>query len=283
MLGQALAQEFADEQLTAWDREDVDITDADQILEKVAVLRAAWGSIDVIINAAAYTAVDAAEAAREEALAVNGQGVANIAAAAKKVGATMVHYSTDYVFSGEQATGYAEDDVPDQPVNVYGESKLAGEVALRESGVPFYLVRTAWLYGPGGKNFVDTMLRLGAERPELKVIYDQQGSPTYTRDVAAATRTLLENHEPGIYHLTNSGTASWYEFAVTIFKLAGMAVTVTPITSAEYPLPATRPRFSALHNTKGPTLRDWREALAEYLAEKLKIQNSPVKTEPGSE
>lgn len=266
MLGQALQKEFASEDVTAWDKEELDITNGEEVQKKIVAAKP-----DVVINAAAYTAVDAAEENRELALAVNGQGVRNIAQAAKAVGATVVQYSTDYVFSGDKEDGYVEDDELGPAANVYGESKLAGERALQESGARFYLLRTAWLYGPGGKNFVDTMLRLSLERPELKVVNDQHGSPTFTRDLAAATRILFDQHEPGIYHATNSGIATWYELAKAALELAGRSTTVTPITSAEYPLPARRPRYSVLKNTRGPQLRDWREALKEYVNE-LKIQ-----------
>ena len=266
MLGQALAREFAGEGLTAWDKDELDITNKAEVKEKIAALRQAQGSIDVIVNAAAYTAVDDAEKNRDLAFAVNAEGVANIAAAAQEVGARVVHYSTDYVFPGTNGDGYAEDDQPGPPVNVYGESKLAGEQALRESGVTWWLIRTAWLYGPGGKNFVDTMLRLGKEKPELRVIADQYGSPTYTRDLAAATRQLITNFPPKVYHLTNSGTTTWYEFASTIFQLTHNPIPVMPITSAEYPLPARRPASSVLKNTRGPAVRAWPAALQEYLA-----------------
>jgi dTDP-4-dehydrorhamnose reductase len=185
----------------------------------------------------------------------------------KEIDATFVHYSTDYVFSGDRPDGYTESDTPGSAVNSYGESKLAGEVALQTSGARFYLLRTAWLYGAGGKNFVDTMLRLASEREELRVVNDQYGSPTYTRDVANATRELLTNFQPGIYHITNNGTATWYDLAKEACALAGAEVMVVPITSAEYPLPARRPQYSVLKNTGGPALRDWRDALKEYIKE----------------
>jgi dTDP-4-dehydrorhamnose reductase len=261
MLGQALVREFEAEELTAWDKNELDITNREEVQKKIAEEKP-----EIIINAAAYTAVDDSEKNRDLAFAVNADGVANIAAAAREMGANVVHYSTDYVFSGTQVAGYQEDDQPGPPVNAYGESKLAGEQALQESGAPFWLLRTAWLYGPGGKNFVDTMLRLGKEKSELRVINDQHGSPTYTRDLAAATRTILEQHEPNVYHLTNGGITTWYEFAVKIFGLTNNPIPVTPITSAEYPTPARRPAHSILLNTRGPTMRPWTEAVAEYFS-----------------
>ncbi|HLD25468.1 MAG TPA: dTDP-4-dehydrorhamnose reductase [Candidatus Andersenbacteria bacterium] len=260
MLGRQLVGAFDDLDTIGWDKEELDITDAKQVQEKVSALRP-----HLIINAAAYTNVDGAETERESAFAVNEVGVRNVAQAAKEVGAKMVHYSTDYVFSGEREEGYAEDDVPDAPVNAYGESKLAGERALAEIKPDYYLIRTAWLYGAGGKNFVDTILRLGREKPELKVVDDQRGSPTYTVDLADATRMLVDAHEPGVYHAVNAGETSWYEFAREIFQQAGLDTAVKPIPSAEYPLPAKRPRQSILRNTRGPQLPEWQCALRDYL------------------
>jgi dTDP-4-dehydrorhamnose reductase len=279
MLGQALAQEFATDNLIAWDRADLDITNREQVQEKIGALRPTSAKATagkqandfVIINAAAYTAVDDAEKNRAVAFTVNAEAVGSIAAAARELRVPLVHYSTDYVFAGDQADGYGEDDQPGPPVNAYGESKLAGEQALRESGAQFYLVRTAWLYGAGGKNFVDTILRLGKEKPELRVIHDQHGSPTYTRDVAAATRTLIAEYEPNVYHVTNSGLTTWYEFAVKIFELTQNSVPVIPITSPEYPTPAKRPAWSWLRNSRGPALRPWQEALQGYLQERSTI------------
>lgn len=263
MLGTDLQAAFADTELTALDHTELDITDAGVVAERLAAERP-----EVVINAAAYTAVDQAESEREQAFLVNETGVGNIAAAAKDMGATMVHYSTDYVFAGDNVSGYAEDDEPGPPVNAYGESKLAGERALEESGCTFFLLRTAWLYGAAGKNFVATMLRLAGGRDELNVVNDQHGSPTYTVDVAQATRVILDgDYAPGIYHTVNAGTATWYEFAQEIFKLAGKKMTVNPITTAEYPLPAKRPAYSILKNTRGPALRPWQEAIAAYIEE----------------
>jgi dTDP-4-dehydrorhamnose reductase len=151
-------------------------------------------------------------------------------------------------------------------VNVYGESKLAGEEALKESGAIFFLIRTAWLYGTGGKNFVDTMLGLAKERREVSVVNDQEGCPTYAKDVAVATRQLLEKNYPsGIYHLVNAGRATWYDLAVETFRLARLTTTVKPVSSAEFVRPAERPKYSILRNTQGPVLRPWQKALEEYI------------------
>jgi dTDP-4-dehydrorhamnose reductase len=267
MLGSMLQQVLADLDPTGWDRAELDIVDADAIRAKIGAEKP-----DVLINAAAYTDVDGAETNKELAVAVNADAVRNLARVAQELGTTVVHYSTDYVFPGTKAEGYAEDDAPGPAVNAYGESKLAGEKALQEIAPNFYLLRTAWLYGPNGKNFVDTIMRLGKERPELNVVNDQRGCPTFTKDVAQATRTLLEEKYPfGIYHTVNEGSTTWYEFTQEIFRLKGITTPLKPITSAEYPLPAKRPQYSRLLNTKGPKLRPWQEALADYLDEKQKI------------
>lgn len=265
MLGRALAKEFGDEELTDWDREDLDITDAAAVRERIAKLRP-----EVIVNAAAYTSVDAAEDNREVAFAVNADAVGNIAAAAKEIDATLVHYSTDYVFKGDNASGYRESDPPGPAVNVYGESKLAGERALVGSGARFFLVRTAWLYGAGGGNFVDTMLKIAENKEEVRVVNDQHGSPTFTRDVARATRQLItdETFTPGIYHVVNAGVATWYDLAVEIMELADKSTLVVPVSSAQFVRPAVRPAYSILRNTRGPKMRAWREAVKEYIKEK---------------
>ena len=260
MLGTALVETFP--AAVAWDRDEVDITQAEATAEKVADL-----GPQVIINAAAYTDVDGAEEEQQQAFLVNEVGVRNLAQAAKAAGATLVHYSTDYVFPGDSEKGYQEGDKPGPAVNVYGESKLAGEHELAKSEVDFFLLRTAWLYGPNGKNFVDTMLRLSQDRDELNVIDDQYGSPTYTKDLAAATKELLEgDFDRGTYHLVNEGRTTWCQFARKIFELSDVTMKVNAISTAEYPLPARRPKYSALINKKGPRLRAWDVALGEYLS-----------------
>lgn len=261
MLGQALCAAFSDYDVTAWDRAELDITSEVATREKISALRP-----EVIINAAAYTNVDGAETDRAAAFLVNADGVKNVAAAAKKIRAKVVHYSTDYVFPGDSEAGYSEDASTGPPVNVYGESKLAGEQALQNSGCDYYLIRTAWLYGSGGKNFVDTMLKLGSEKKEVRVVNDQHGSPTHTQDLARYTKELLEKNFPsGVYHGTNVGVTTWFEFAREIFAAASLAMTVTPVSSAEFSRPAKRPPWSVLLNTKGPAMRPWQEALRDYI------------------
>lgn len=261
MLGSALTRLGQKYAPIAWDKETVDLTDSQALTEKISQLQP-----DYIINAAAYTNVDGAESDSRAAFAVNERAVHVLATVAKEMQVTLIHYSTDYVFPGDKDEGYVEDDKPGPAINVYGTSKLAGERALQTVAPRFYLIRTAWLYGPGGKNFVDTMLHLAKDHSSLKVVNDQHGSPTFTFDVARATYALLaENYQPGIYHLVNSGMTTWYDFARHIFTAVGTAVTVQPIPSEQYPLPARRPQYSKLNNTKGPGLRSWEAALDEYL------------------
>lgn len=263
MLGSMLVKAFSDSenQVSAWDFEDCDITNAEETKEKIIALHP-----EVIINAAAYTNVDEAEEKKELAFSVNQTAVANIAAAAKKIGAVVVHYSTDYIFQGKKEEGYTEDDESVKAVNVYGASKRAGEIILKSAGIPYYIIRTAWLYGPNGKNFVTTMLTLAQTHKELKVVNDQHGGPTYTKDVAYFTKKLLrKNHPSGVYHAVNAGHTTWYEFAKEIFQIAGKEVNVIPVTSAEFPRPAKRPMYSILNQTKGPSMRPWQEALKEFI------------------
>jgi len=235
----------------------------------------------IIINAAAYTAVDKAETELELATAVNATASGILAQAAQKLGAFLIHVSTDYVFDGRQSHPYQETD-PTNPLGAYGRSKLAGEQAIQANCNQHLILRTAWVYGTYGKsNFVKTMLRLGAEREEIRVVADQIGSPTWTGDIANAITQLLPQLTPqvaGTYHYTNSGVASWYDFAVAIFEEAqqlGFPLKiqrVTPITTADYPTPAQRPAYSVLSCEKiakalGTPRPHWRLALRQMLAE----------------
>ena len=261
MLGCDLMKVFASHEIIGWDVEDLDLTDFALTAQKITNLKP-----ELIINAAAYTAVDDAETNREIAMKVNGEVVGNLAKIAKKLATPIVHYSTDYVFNGENEDGYREDETKIAPLNVYGESKALGEKLLQENTDQFYLIRISWLYGKNGKNFVKTMLKLGKEKKELNVVNDQIGSPTYTKDVALKTKEIIENKLPyGIYHSANSGKTSWYDFAKKIFELAGIKIKLNPISTSEYPTPAKRPHYSILLNTKLKPLRKWEEALAEYL------------------
>jgi dTDP-4-dehydrorhamnose reductase len=226
---------------------------------------------DVILHCAAYTNVDAAESDEETAYHVNGLATEYLAKAAKQIGAKILYVSTDYVFDGTASNPY-EVDEPTKPLGAYGRTKLAGEQLLQKHLEQFFIVRTAWVFGINGNNFVKTMIRLGKERGEIGVVHDQVGSPTYTVDLAEFMIELMETDKYGIYHATNSGVCSWYEFAVEIFKQAGMNVKVNPLTSDQFPRPAARPKYSVLSKKRieeqGLTpLRDWKEALAAYLKE----------------
>jgi dTDP-4-dehydrorhamnose reductase len=264
MLGQDLAKVLADYQLTLWDKEEIDITDQNLADTKIGNLKPR-----IIINCAAYTAVDDCETHKDLALQLNNQAVGYLALLAKKIGAILVQISTDYVFNGQNVKGYTEDSEEFGPVNFYGESKLLGERTLKNIGGDYYLIRTSWLYGKNGKNFVETMLKLGPEKKQLKVVNDQFGKPTFTIDLSRQILYILSNNLPfGIYHATNEtkeGGISWFDFAQEIFKQAKLVVKVEPCSSLEYLRPAKRPSHSALINTKLPPLRNWEEALREYL------------------
>jgi len=267
MLGRALSSVFSDYDLTLWDMADVDITDREILEQKVFTLRP-----ELIINAAAYTDVDGCEENEDSAVQVNGLAIGYLAAIAKKIGSILVHYSTDYVFDGKDKDGYAEDAKPN-PVNAYGRSKLRGEEELVKKGDKYYLLRTSWLYGDNGKNFIETILTKAVESDNLRVVDDQFGKPTYTLDLAQKTREIIEQGKPfGIYHVTNetkAGGISWYEFAQAAIRLKGLAAQVEPCATEEFPRPAKRPQYSALVNTKLEPMRGWEEALKEYLVVSL--------------
>lgn len=234
---------------------------------------------DVIINTAAYVRVDDCEDNRDKAFLVNALGARNVAVVAQELGAKLVQISTDYVFGGggTRHTPYTEFDVPN-PLNVYGSSKLAGEDFVRHLCTRYFIVRGSGLFGIAGSsgkggNFVETMLRLGKERSELKVVNDQIFAPTYTKDLANKIARLIATDYYGIFHITNSGTCSWYDFTKEIIRLAGLSTQVTPITSAQYPQRARRPAYSVLDHFHLRLLGmddmpDWQEALKDYMAEK---------------
>ena len=228
----------------------------------------------VIVNAAAYTAVDRAESERDLCFAINATAPRILAEEAETLNALLIHYSTDYVFNGDKPAPYLESD-PIDPVSVYGASKAAGEAAIVAAASRYLVLRTSWVYAAEGKNFLLTMLRLGAERPELRVVDDQIGAPTSAAAIAAATFQLIEQPAPpaGIYHMTAAGTTSWYGFAKTIFESGILTAPprVHPISSSEYPTPARRPANSVLANDKfahtfGFCLPSWQQQLQEVLA-----------------
>lgn len=242
-----------------------DITDAGAVDRAVTEVRP-----QAVVNAAAWTRVDAAEDHEAAAASVNATGAGIVAAACAAAGIRCCHVSTDYVFDGT-ATAPIPESAAASPRSAYGRTKLQGELAVRERCSDHLIVRTSWLYGRQGPNFVLTMLRLAAERPELRVVADQHGAPTWTGHLAPAMLRLLQIGPAGTYHLTNSGVTTWYDFAVATIRARGLGVAVVPITTAEYPTPAERPRYSVLDNRAWralgePPLPDWQEGLRAYLA-----------------
>jgi dTDP-4-dehydrorhamnose reductase len=258
MLGQDVLQVLrsAGCQVVAYTRAELDITD------KRSVETLSDTDFDTVINCAAYTNVDAAEDDREACRLVNVQGVQNLVALCQRSGATFVHFSTDYVFDGTK-TSYGESDAKN-PINYYGSTKAEAEDLIEASLDAYYILRTSWLFGHGGKNFVETILRLTRERGVLSVVHDQQGSPTSTNDLSEKLLEIL-TMPYGIYHLTNSGVCTWYEYASEIVKQADIPANITPCTSLEYPQKAQRPKYSVLRNGKVSKMRSWQEALKAYL------------------
>lgn len=263
MLGSDLAQEFKDFDLYAFSKSQLDITKKSQIIEKFKKIRP-----DLAINAAAYTDVDGSEANRKEALRANALAVRNIAMMCRKIDASLAHYSTDYVFDGKNQNGYRE-NAQKNPVNYYGYTKSLGEDYLQKIIKNHFIIRSSWLFGKNGKNFVRSILGKSNEK-EIKVVDDQIGSPTYTKDLAKATKELLlQGYGYGIYHITNSGKCSWFEFAREILKNVNSKASVIPISSKQLDRPAKRPKCSVLLNTKFKNkLPFWDDALKRYLGEK---------------
>lgn len=266
-------------EVVAADRAQLDLADADSIRQAVRHI-----GPDLIVNAGAYTAVDKAEEDQVAAMAVNGTAPGVLAEEAKRLGAAIIHYSTDYVFDGEKGSPYEEIDAT-KPQGVYGATKLAGERAVAAAGVPYLTLRTSWVYGLRGKNFLLTMLRLAREREELRVVADQIGAPTWSRMIADATAAIVaQGHthggvarlladRGGLYHLTAGGQTSWFGFASAIIAHAPNQPRMTPITTAEYPLPARRPAYSVMSSARlartfGIALPDWRESLALCMADR---------------
>ena len=258
-----LPKEMLHPQILTCDVEDLDITDND-------ACRAYFISNmpDICINCAAYTNVDDCETNQLDAFKVNAMGARNLARACELVGAKFVHVSTDYVFSGEGDTPFCEYDAV-APQSVYGKTKLAGEKFVEQFCSKYFIVRTAWLYGYEGNNFVKTMVRLGKENGAVKVVNDQKGNPTNAADLSHHILTIAPTCEYGVYHCTGNGECTWYEFAKEIMALAGVDATVSPCTTAEFPRPAKRPAYSCLENmmlkaTVGDNMRHWKDALKAY-------------------
>lgn len=271
MLGQALIRVFRDTDVLAWDTAEIDITNREMVRDRIASAQP-----ECIINAAAYNAVDRAEEELGVANQVNGVAVGYLADAAAVIGATFVHYSTDYVFDGTKMGGYGEHDEPN-PISAYGRSKRAGEDALRMTvmanpELAWYLIRTSRLFGvpassAGAKrSFVDTMVALSATRDRIEVVDAETSSPTYAPDLASATHAMVMDQRPsGIYHRTNDGACTWYGFAQEIFRQIDWRGELVPVAASAFPRPAARPPHSVLQTTKLPPLRRWENSLEEYL------------------
>jgi dTDP-4-dehydrorhamnose reductase len=253
---------------TGWDREDIDVLDFPDLRARIAAFDRAP---DAVINCVAFNDVDAAEDRPQQAFALNRDFPGQLARFTAELGIPLVHYSSNYVFDGVHGD-YAESDPP-APLSAYGRSKWGGEQEVAEATGQCYIVRTAVIFGPKGasdlskKSFVDLMRDLSATRDTIQAVADEVNSVTYAPDLAAATRSLLNGQlPPGIYHLTNSGSASWFDLAQEIFRITGRTVNLLPVPSTHFPRKALRPAKAILRNTKLPELRSWREALAEFLA-----------------
>lgn len=265
MLGHALKTVLSGEhQLICADIDEFDVTDIDNTVRWITGV-----GPQTVIHAAAYTDVDGCESNADQAYRINGLGARNVAVACNRLDARMVYISSDYVFDGTNVKPYKEYDSVD-PLNVYGKSKLLGENLVKEMLQRHCIVRTSWLYGPNGRNFVTTMLQMGQKMKELKVVKDQIGSPTYTVDLAEGIAKLINGPYYGTYHVTNSGECSWYDLAREIFQLTGVDIKVNPTTTEEFNRPAPRPAYSVLDNhmwrLEGfQQSRSYKEALREYL------------------
>lgn len=262
-----ISKAYADAQVFLCDSSTLDIADKDAVSKAFQEIEP-----DIVFNCAAFTNVDGCELNEDAAYSVNATGPENLAQAAKVCGAKLVHVSTDYVFPGTEPTPCIEDDEP-APISAYGRTKLAGEIAVRKNCDEYFIVRTAWLYGYSGKNFVKTMIGLGKKFDEVTVVNDQLGNPTSANDLAYTILKLALTDDYGIYHATNEGTCSWAEFAAAIMQGAGLDCRVVPVSSAQWkemhPESATRPAFSSLENkrlvdTIGNDMRPWQDALASY-------------------
>jgi dTDP-4-dehydrorhamnose reductase len=265
MLGHDLIEILSDDhELILTTSKTLDITDEKQVMDFICDAKP-----DIVINSAAYTDVDGCETNQDIAYSVNGDGVKNLAQACKRIDCPLVHISTDYVFDGTAREPISEDGEIG-PISIYGKSKLKAEQAILETLDKYFIIRTAWLYGINGKNFPKTMLELAENHSEITVVYDEVGTPTYTPDLAGAISQLIETDYYGVYHITNSGSCSWCEFAKYIFEIAGADVKVIPVTASEFARPAPRPSYSVLNNKnwidKGfEPLRSYKDAIKEYI------------------
>ena len=265
MLGTDLREVMKNHDVIATGSKDLDITDEKKCIEFISENKP-----EIVINAAAYTAVDDCETHYDDAYAVNAIGPKNLAIACKRMDIPLVHISTDYVFDGTKRTPLIEKDNLG-PQSAYGKTKLEGEKFIQENTDKYFILRTAWLYGLYGGNFVKTMLDLSETHDEITVVNDQIGSPTFSLELAIAICDLLESDKYGIYHVTNEGECSWYDFAREIFKISGIDVKVIPVSTEEFPRPAPRPHYSVLSNKKWKAsgfvpMRDYKEALNQFIS-----------------
>ena len=263
---QELEKQYPFFQFLFYDIEEMDIVNKDLVEKGIREVKP-----DYLINCAAYTAVDKAETDKEIAFAINSDAVRNIAIACSSNAVKFIHISTDYVFDGEASQPYKEDSIVN-PTNIYGKSKLKGEQEALKGNTDVIILRTAWVYSIYGNNFVKTMLRLMKSKTEISVVADQYGSPTYAHDLAKVIMDIVSSDKwmPGIYHYTNEGIISWFDFASEIKKLSELSCTINPITTEEYPTPAKRPQYSVLDKTKiqqtfGVKLKDWKDSLQQCL------------------
>jgi dTDP-4-dehydrorhamnose reductase len=268
MLGTDLVRilEESEHKVFATDIEELDITQFDSVKKMVRDI-----SPDVVVNCAAYTDVDKAEEEPDKAFLINGVGVQNLALVCKDLDINLCHISTDYVFDGTKGSPYTPDDIPN-PINTYGRSKLAGEEHVQKILNKFYIVRTSWLYGKHGKNFVSTILNLAKKQKVLRVVDDQRGSPTWTVTLAQAIAVLIQTQKYGIYHITDKteNGISWYQFAVEIVRLSGHKAGILPVKTVEFPQPARRPKYSVLDLTRTVSilnhgLPSWEDSLKQFI------------------
>jgi len=260
----AISESFIGADVFGYSSKDLDVSDLSAVRAVVAGIKP-----DLIINSAAYTNVDGCETDRDRAFRVNALGARNLAIAAEETDARLVHISTDYVFSGTGSEPFAEYDLTD-PQSIYGKSKLAGEENVKTFCSRHFIVRTSWLYGLYGGNFVKTIMKAGKERGALQVVNDQKGNPTNVEDLCYHILRLADTEEYGVYHCTGSGECSWYDFAKLIIEYAGIDATVDPVTTDQFPRPARRPSYSSLDNmmlrvTVGDHMRPWQDALRSFM------------------
>ncbi|MDA1038638.1 MAG: dTDP-4-dehydrorhamnose reductase [bacterium] len=266
MLGQELVNVYSDTDVHAWDREECDVTNVEACEAKIKEL-----APELIINAIAYNDVDGAEGDRQEiAKELNVAVPSRLAETAKSIGATFVHFSSEYVFDGKSEEGYTEDSHP-SPVSVYGTTKMLSEQVALSSGARAYVIRLSRMFGKpasseaGKKSFVDLMLELAKTKDHLDLVDEEYSSPTYAPDLAKRTREIVETQEPGLYHAANSGACTWYDFAKEIFAQKGINIDISPVSGMMFPRPAMRPMYGELLSTKMPAMRSWQTALKDYL------------------